>query len=94
MAGTFPDYPDLGGGAACKGADTEAFFSADPEQQAVAIAICRVCPAVRNCLTYALERDVAGIWGGTTAAQRRDVRRRHSITATPIVSDEPREEPA
>ena len=44
------------------------------EAAEAAIAMCRSCPVLKQCLEYALrhpESTEHGIWGGTTAAQRR-----------------------
>ncbi|MEU1409246.1 WhiB family transcriptional regulator [Streptomyces sp. NPDC005728] len=41
--------------------------------------MCAACPVVRSCLKWALanpELTVAGVWGGTTPAQRRVLRER------------------
>jgi hypothetical protein len=42
---------------------------------AVVNALCEGCPAKTACLAYALERpELEGIWGGTTDAQRAQLR--------------------
>ena len=41
-----------------------------------AIRICQACPIQVRCLAWALEQGVTdGVWGGTTAEQRRAIRR-------------------
>lgn len=40
-----------------------------------AIAICQQCPFVVECLEQALHTKVVGVWGATTANQRRSMRR-------------------
>jgi WhiB family redox-sensing transcriptional regulator len=80
--------PDLGwqDAAACKGEDTELFFSPEIERpldqlrrEAQAKAICGRCPVWRNCLEYRLksehQRD-GGIWGGLDEQQRWSLRKR------------------
>lgn len=55
------------------------FIPADqrPEDKAAAArAICSRCLCRAECLSYALADDVLGIWGGTTSAERRKLRRR------------------
>lgn len=59
--------------AGCKGADTSIFF-ADKEQdsfrerQKAAEAICKNCPVIVECATYALENNEAqGTWGGRSS---------------------------
>lgn len=72
--------------AACAGTDPEAWFpgrrrkafgeniSAYEAEVARLTAICDRCPVEADCLRDALEHDAAGIWGGTTAEQRRGMR--------------------
>ena len=48
------------------------------EAAEAAIAMCRKCPVLKQCLEYALrhpESAVSGIWGATTADQRRRILR-------------------
>ncbi len=40
-----------------------------------AMAICRRCPVVDDCLAFALEHQEVGVWGATTERQRREMRR-------------------
>lgn len=66
--------------AACAGYPNSLFFPA-PEAQEKAIqrakGICSVCPVIHFCLEYALESNQrSGIWGGTTEAERRSLRRK------------------
>ena len=69
--------------AACRdaGVDPELFFplsDAGPalRQVAAAKAVCARCPVTTECLTWALRAgEAAGIWGGTTAEERRLLRR-------------------
>lgn len=69
--------------AACRdqGIDPELFFpvsesgSAVP-QIAAAQAVCARCPVAADCLASALRAgEPSGIWGGTTSAERRLLRR-------------------
>ena len=63
--------------AACRGLDTSLFFPERGDYAAVeaAKAVCSSCPVRVQCLVEALElpREMAeiGIWGGTSARQRR-----------------------
>jgi WhiB family transcriptional regulator, redox-sensing transcriptional regulator len=62
--------------AACKGA-THLFFSYDEEIVAHARQICEDCPVRHECLLTGLaDRNLYGVWGGTTDAERRRFRRR------------------
>lgn len=61
----------------CAQADPDAFHPEQGAPVAPAVAICQRCPVQAQCLEYALAHDERfGIWGGTTARQRQDLRRR------------------
>ena len=73
-------FPEWYKRAACKG-ETESFFSYDEEKEAHALAICKDCPVRQECLETALaDRNLFGVWGGTTRAERRRFHRR-AVTA-------------
>jgi WhiB family redox-sensing transcriptional regulator len=67
----------------CAETDPEAFFPQDIEgyraaqyyNEAGAKSVCRECPYMTRCLTYAVQNDEIGIWGGTTEGQRKAIRR-------------------
>lgn len=66
--------------ARCQEEDTELFFilRGDPNQKQkriAAYAICQYCPVKLECLDYAIINHEVGIWGGTTDAERRFLRR-------------------
>ena len=87
-AGTRAAAPtaDVGGNwrqrAACLTEDPELFFpigSTGPaiRQAEEARTICRRCPVVAECLTWALDAGVEhGVWGAQTEDERRALRRR------------------
>jgi WhiB family transcriptional regulator, redox-sensing transcriptional regulator len=57
---------------ACQTVDPETFFPAPSEPADAAIALCRTCPVQGSCLAWALQAgDLHGVWGGTTARERR-----------------------
>ncbi|MEU9351987.1 WhiB family transcriptional regulator [Streptomyces griseoloalbus] len=66
--------------AACVGEDPELFFppterETDP-QVAQARAVCRRCRVMLACRSWAVEQgEDTGIWGATTAGQRRAISR-------------------
>ena len=64
--------------AACKGEDPDLFFPTRGRGKAKAgKAICAVCPVRRECLEFAVNTpgwDDCGIWGGTSAGERRPIR--------------------
>lgn len=68
--------------AVCKEIGPEPFFPESGENHAQAVAVCRSCPVKNECLEYALTLEqsgvwtVLGIWGGLTARERRNLRRR------------------
>lgn len=67
----------------CAETDPEAFYPQDFEGSKTASyyneqgakSVCRECPYVARCLTYALINHEIGIWGGTTEGQRKTIRR-------------------
>ena len=67
---------------ACRGLSGELFFNPDNERgrlkrtrEAKAKAICATCPVTRQCLNWALSiAEPYGVWGGTTPADRDDIR--------------------
>jgi WhiB family transcriptional regulator, redox-sensing transcriptional regulator len=62
--------------AACAGLDPELFFPQRGEPADVAIAVCAACPVRQECLDHALEHgEHHGIWGGTSAKERRRMQR-------------------
>lgn len=72
----------------CSQADPEAFFpqenydangdlvSASYYDESGAKAICSDCPYRLDCLQLAIELDADGIWGGTSASERKTMIRR------------------
>jgi WhiB family redox-sensing transcriptional regulator len=75
--------------ALCRDADPEMFFpigSTGPGALQVeeAKVVCRRCPAVHDCLSWALETGQdSGVWGGTDEDERRALVRRSRLTARP-----------
>jgi WhiB family redox-sensing transcriptional regulator len=72
-----PSWMDI---AACRGSPVD-FVPPPPRPgrtsaaEEEALAVCRLCPVVDECLAFALEHGETGVWGGTTEAQRREMRR-------------------
>jgi WhiB family redox-sensing transcriptional regulator len=68
--------------AACRTADPELFFPVSEAGPALAEvarakAVCATCGSQEKCLDYALStRQAHGVWGGTSAADRRLLRAR------------------
>ena len=72
--------PDWRMAGACLTADPELFFpiaegTITKKQVAQAQRICADCPVRQQCLDFAMRtREPAGIWGGTTEAERQALR--------------------
>ncbi|MFD0224298.1 WhiB family transcriptional regulator [Streptomyces hirsutus] len=84
MSGSFSEdhkAPNWRDQASCVGEDPEIFFplsdSASPGDEAfLARTICRRCSVLLVCRSWAIDHgEDDGIWGATTAAQRRAIRR-------------------
>jgi WhiB family redox-sensing transcriptional regulator len=64
--------------AACVNTDSESFFPAKGDRAGAEAAkrVCKLCPAIKECLEYALTHDEwAGVWGGMSERQRRELKR-------------------
>ena len=64
--------------AICHEVDPEAFFPEKGCSPRAAKALCQGCPVIGECLEYALEHDLQGVWGGATEEERRRMKRRRS----------------
>jgi WhiB family redox-sensing transcriptional regulator len=66
--------------AACADRDTDFWFPTDTNISPAArraLEICRECPVRTECLDHAMTTpEFHGIWGGMTAPQRHELRRR------------------
>lgn len=56
--------------AACLDVDPELFFPVESKDTDSAVAICGTCPVRAECLAYAIDLGVEGVWGGLTQRQR------------------------
>jgi hypothetical protein len=64
--------------AACRGSVyTDIFYSVEEERNVLAYeyinalrTICLACPLWKQCLTYAMENEIYGVWGGMTSIER------------------------
>lgn len=68
--------------AACAGEDTGRFYAdtgpGTDRDISWCRALCAGCPVSGQCLDYAMEHEQFGIWGGTTAEERRRARKARS----------------
>jgi hypothetical protein len=74
-------------GASCLGINTDFYFpepKSFSDENRLAKVICGTCICKQECLTYALENNVDGIWGGKTPRERSTIRRQLNITPKPI----------
>lgn len=56
--------------------DTNLFFPSRGDSCVAAKEVCAGCPVRQECLEFALaEREVYGVWGGTSERERRRMRR-------------------
>jgi WhiB family transcriptional regulator, redox-sensing transcriptional regulator len=80
-----PPYADWPDRPACTDADPEAFFPAKGEPVDAAKAICAICPVADECAEWALAHPLDGaqfgVWGGMSAPERKDWRRRNGRRA-------------
>jgi WhiB family redox-sensing transcriptional regulator len=66
--------------AACREVDWDLFFpigTTGPALVRIAEAkqVCQACPVQAQCLSWALDHSITdGVWGGTTAEERRAIR--------------------
>lgn len=68
---SFFDYFEWSRDAKCLGVESSTFFSASSTK--IAKTICGLCPVKRQCFTWALIYKEDGVWGGTTAQERRQL---------------------
>jgi WhiB family transcriptional regulator, redox-sensing transcriptional regulator len=70
--------------AACRGMPTAIFYPAPDASADAARAVCARCPVRAECAQHAAEnREMHGVWGGRTAAERRNNRPRPDSAARP-----------
>lgn len=85
------DYPHYDGTQACQNPTKTAALAfsgtigADP---APALALCAVCPFVDECRDWSLTHDVYGVWGGTTEADRDEIRAQTEMAAPASITDQ------
>jgi Transcription factor WhiB len=83
MMTLIPNMPTNG---ACAGKNVEMFFPEPPwtrerrRMTTEALKTCEQCDVKRECLQYALEWELHGIWGGTMPKERELMRREQRIT--------------
>jgi hypothetical protein len=77
--------------AACKGMSSEnydSFYVSTGKSAAKETGgICNECPVQEQCLNYALQYELLGFWGNTSAAQRQRMRQQLGIELIDIDHD-------
>ena len=66
--------------AACRGVDPNLFHPERGQNSQAAKSVCRACEVREECLEYALKYERIGVWGGTTEAERKVMRRTGTTT--------------
>lgn len=70
--------------AACRGMSPARFYPVPGDPVDVALAVCARCPVRDACAQHATDnREIHGIWGGRTEAQRRGDRSSVGVPARP-----------
>lgn len=81
-------YPAFDGSQNCASVGTVLFFPEDnlgrcslvnDEIKAALIQVCSNCSFLTECATYAINHEEYGFWGGMSAKERRDYRRKYGI---------------
>jgi WhiB family transcriptional regulator, redox-sensing transcriptional regulator len=63
--------------AACRGAGASGFVKSTGGAYGATRRACARCPVRQECLDFALaDESIVGLWGGTSDAERRELRRR------------------
>jgi WhiB family redox-sensing transcriptional regulator len=82
-------------GACRSSAYDPAWWFPEQRQQLVAErarSICKgVCVVREECLAYALENHLPGIWGGTSERERKRLRRKDRLSVEPFPAPDPEE---
>lgn len=81
-------YPDFTGEEPCVEVGGDMFFAADDDGRYYNIdkakAVCGTCWMQPECAEYAINHDVAGVWGGLSEPQRRLIRKQRNIQPIPV----------
>jgi WhiB family redox-sensing transcriptional regulator len=69
--------------------DPDWFFNYEKLQGKERKSYCNDCPVIAECLNYALNVKVMGIWGGTTLEERNEIRKIKNITPAMLEFGQP-----
>lgn len=79
-----PPMPRFGEDALCRQTDPDIFFPPKGGSVIEAKAVCGHCDYLLECRAWAIAYNIPGIWGATTGAERRRIRRTAGISAIPL----------
>ena len=85
------DYPHFDGTQACQNptpAAASAFSGTIGADPSPALALCSACPFVDECRDWALTHHVYGVWGGTTEADRAEIRAQDQLPSPASITDQ------
>ena len=85
------DYPHFDGTQTCQDpspAAAAAFSGTIGADPGPALALCTECPFVDECRDWALTHDVYGVWGGTTDADRDEIRALAELPSPASITDQ------
>ena len=69
--------------------DPDWFFNYERPEGKERKSYCNDCPVIVECLNYALNVKVMGIWGGTTLEERNEIRKEKNITPAMLEFGQP-----
>jgi WhiB family redox-sensing transcriptional regulator len=69
--------------------DPDWFFNYERPEGKERKSYCNDCPVIAECLNYALNVKVMGIWGGTTLEERNEIRKIKNITPAMLEFGQP-----
>jgi hypothetical protein len=69
--------------------DPDWFFDIESGHGRLQKKFCIGCPVIDECLDYALNVKVLGVWGGTTPEERNEIRRIKNITPAMLEFGQP-----
>lgn len=69
--------------------DPDWFFDIEAGHGVAQKKFCADCPVLNECLDYALNVKVVGVWGGTTLEERNQLRIKNNITPVMLTFGQP-----
>ena len=77
-------YPEFDGTQNCASVGLDAMYRSErghakEVKKNIADVVCRDCPFIVDCYNWALHHEEYGVWGGTTATERWQIRAKNKI---------------